>query len=72
MVEPPPHIGANHIYSNSYRKAIAGGMSKDAAQKRARKAAKIFRDSGMVRKHHVGGFHLKPRASNAAAPNHDD
>ena len=72
MVEPPAHVGANHIYSNAYRKAAAAGLNKENCQKRARKATKIFRQLGKVRKHHVGAFHKKPRGSATTASRFDD
>ena len=60
-MKPPEHITVNHVYSSAYRRAQAGGLSLEDAQRKARMATEQFRKSGRVNKNDVGKFSQKPR-----------
>ena len=54
--EPPAHITGNHIYSNTYKKIMSRGKSKEEAQEEARYQCLVYRTHGVVSRAKVGTF----------------
>ena len=63
--EPPLHITGNHIYSNTYKKQLAKGLSKVQAQEEGRMQSLIFKTHGVVSQAKVGSFRAKKNAVKA-------
>ena len=63
-LEPPPHVMGNHIYSNCYKKLLAGGMSKEEARDEARYQCLLFRSHGVVSRAKVGTFRAPKKNKN--------
>ena len=62
-MKPPAHVSLNHVYSSAYRKALSESKCKEHAKLQARKATKLFSETGMVN-HLCGQFNAAPRAKN--------
>ena len=60
---PPAHVGAGHVYSNAYRKALAEGKDKESAKESAKRASLIFRTTKLCYSELVGSFAAAPRKS---------
>ena len=65
--EPPAHITGNHIYSNTYKKQLAQGMSKAQAQEEARFQSLVYKTHGVVSQSKVGTFRAKKNAEKPKA-----
>lgn len=60
----PPHITSNNVYSNAYRKALAGNKGDtEAARATAREASALFSKHRMVRSEWTGVFRPKKTKS---------
>lgn len=67
--KPPAHIQTWHVYSNSYRKSLAGGLEAEEARKQARLATALFKAYGVVTSDLCGKFADKPRKKKPAEEN---
>lgn len=61
--KPPQRVTLNHVYSSAYRKALSGNGDVEFAKAQARKATKLFSESGLVNGL-CGQFRAARRAAN--------
>ncbi len=69
---PPEWVGYRNVYSNSYRRSAAKGMSNDEVRTCAKLHSKVFTDHGLVHPILLSSFAPKANKDESVKPNDNE